>query len=108
MTVQSSHHTKTDHYFNTPLPAVLAMLISRYALILAAGSFLASIVSAGPIGYGLRQASSSGVVMACYFAAGFTWGATLGTTAPASIILCNSSCGACQTACAAVFLEPIC
>ncbi len=62
--------------------------------------------SAGPVGYGVCQAGCSAVVMACYGAAGFTWGATLGATAPASIIACNTAFGACQAACAAVLLAP--
>ena len=73
---------------------------------LAISSLLTSIVSAGPAGYGVCQAGCSGVVMACYSAAGFTWGATLGATAPASIMACNASYGACQAACAAVLLTP--
>lgn len=44
--------------------------------------------------------------MACYSAAGFTWGATMGTSAPASVIVCNSAFGTCQAACAAVYLAP--
>lgn len=35
-----------------------------------------------------------------------TWGATLGGTAPASIVACNSGFGTCQAACAAVALVP--
>lgn len=61
---------------------------------------------AGPAAYGICQAGCSGVVMACYGAAGFTWGATLGATAPASIVACNTAFGACQAACAAVLLAP--
>ena len=61
---------------------------------------------AGPAAYGICQAGCSGVVMACYAAAGFTWGATLGATAPASVIACNTSYGACQATCAAVLLAP--
>ncbi|RMZ66309.1 hypothetical protein GMOD_00005407 [Pyrenophora seminiperda CCB06] len=49
--------------------------------------------SAGPAAYGLCQAGCSAVVMACYSAAGFTWGATLGASAPASIIACNTAFG---------------
>jgi len=67
---------------------------------------LPALSTAGPVGYGICQAGCSGVVMACYGAAGFTWGATLGATAPASIIACNSAFGACQAACAAVLLAP--
>ena len=44
----------------------------------------AALASAGPIGYGICQAGCAAVVMACYGAAGFTWGATLGATAPAT------------------------
>jgi len=62
--------------------------------------------SAGPAAYGLCQAGCSAVVMACYSAAGFTWGATLGASAPASIISCNTAFGTCQAACATVLLTP--
>ncbi|KAH7014050.1 hypothetical protein B0J12DRAFT_586659 [Macrophomina phaseolina] len=65
-----------------------------------------SLVSAGPTAYGVCQAECSGVVMACHAAAGFTRGATLGATAPASIVACNSAFGACQAACAVVLLAP--
>ncbi|KAF4300892.1 hypothetical protein GTA08_BOTSDO06836 [Botryosphaeria dothidea] len=47
-------------------------------------------VQAGPVAYGICQAGCAAVVTACYAAAGFTWGATLGATAPASIIACNA------------------
>ncbi|KAF2490063.1 hypothetical protein BU16DRAFT_518757 [Lophium mytilinum] len=63
-------------------------------------------ISAGPIGYGICQAGCAGVVMACYSAGGATWGATLGATAPATIIGCNTAFGSCQAACAAVLLAP--
>ncbi|KAL2782510.1 hypothetical protein BJX66DRAFT_331140 [Aspergillus keveii] len=67
---------------------------------------VAGIVSAGPAAYGICQAGCSTVVMACYGAAGFTWGATLGLSAPASVIACNSAFGTCQAACAAVLITP--
>lgn len=65
-----------------------------------------SAVSAGPAAYGVCQAGCAAVVMACYSAAGFTWGATMGASAPASIIVCNSAFGTCQAACASVLLTP--
>lgn len=80
------------------LPAVAGLLASTAMLGLSA---------AGPIGYGICQAGCSSVVMACYGAAGYTWGATLGASAPASIIACNTAYGVCQAACAAVLLAPI-
>ncbi|KAJ5355059.1 uncharacterized protein N7496_012271 [Penicillium cataractarum] len=61
---------------------------------------------AGPVGYGVCQAGCAGVTMACYSAAGFTWGATAGATAPATIVGCNLAFGKCQAACAAVLLMP--
>lgn len=75
-------------------------------VLLATTVILATPSVAGPAAYGVCQAGCASVVMACYAAAGFTWGATLGATAPASIIACNSAYGACQTACAAVLLTP--
>ncbi|KAH3938962.1 hypothetical protein HBI25_188780 [Parastagonospora nodorum] len=72
----------------------------------ATAALLVSMVSAGPIGYGICQAGCSAVVMACYSAAGFTWGAVLGATAPATIVVCNTASGTCHAACAAVLLGP--
>ncbi|KAF1814288.1 hypothetical protein P152DRAFT_392925, partial [Eremomyces bilateralis CBS 781.70] len=61
-------------------------------------------VSAGPVLYAGCQVGCAGAVMACYSAAGFTWGATLGITAPATIIACNMAFGSCQAGCAAALL----
>ncbi|RAO67069.1 uncharacterized protein BHQ10_003081 [Talaromyces amestolkiae] len=71
-----------------------------------AALLLTTSVTAGPAAYGVCQTGCAAVVMACYSAAGFTWGATLGATAPASIIACNTAYGTCQAACAAVLLTP--
>ncbi|CZT42857.1 uncharacterized protein RSE6_02809 [Rhynchosporium secalis] len=60
----------------------------------------------GPAVYGLCQAGCAAVVTACYAAGGATWGATLGASAPATIIGCNSAFGTCQAACAVVALLP--
>ncbi|KAF9638679.1 hypothetical protein BFW01_g9576 [Lasiodiplodia theobromae] len=79
----------------------------RFQTIVFAGSLIfAGTATAGPIAYGICQAGCASVVMACYAAAGFTWGATLGATAPASIIACNAAFGTCQAACAVVALAP--
>ncbi|KAF2130492.1 hypothetical protein P153DRAFT_366077 [Dothidotthia symphoricarpi CBS 119687] len=80
-------------------PTTLTTLTAMLALIPCA--------TAGPIGYAICQAGCSSVVMACYAAAGFTWGATLGATAPASIVACNTAFGTCQAACATVLLGPL-
>ena len=67
---------------------------------------LASSVLAGPASYGVCQAGCASVVMACYTAAGFTWGATMGASAPPSIVACNAAYGTCQAACATTLLAP--
>ncbi|KAI1312583.1 hypothetical protein F5Y03DRAFT_340889 [Xylaria venustula] len=63
-------------------------------------------VSAGPAAYGLCQTGCAAVVTACYAAAGYTWGATLGASAPATILACNTAFGTCQAACWAAAIAP--
>ncbi|KAH7183642.1 uncharacterized protein B0J16DRAFT_165472 [Fusarium flagelliforme] len=65
---------------------------------------LASTVSAGPLAYAACQAGCATIVMACYSAAGYTWGATLGASAPATILACNAAFGQCSAVCAQVAL----
>lgn len=81
-------------------------MVAPWALIYASLLF-GSFVAAGPLGYGICQAGCSAVVMACYGAAGFTWGAVLAITAPATILACNGAFGTCQAACASVLLVPL-
>jgi hypothetical protein len=68
---------------------------------------LASTASAGPAGYCICEAECCAVVAACYSAASFTSDATLGATALASILTCNSAFGTCQATCAVVLLSPM-
>ncbi|KAK7961977.1 uncharacterized protein PG986_002802 [Apiospora aurea] len=63
-------------------------------------------VLAAPVAYGVCQAGCSAVVVACYAAAGCTFGTILASGAPAAIVGCNSAYGTCQAACAAVLLAP--
>ncbi|KAI5802037.1 hypothetical protein FPQ18DRAFT_251069 [Pyronema domesticum] len=74
------------------------------ALTLTVAAMFASSVTAGPLAYAACQAGCATVVMACYTAGGATWGATLGATAPATIIGCNSAYASCQAVCASVAL----
>ncbi|KIK35201.1 hypothetical protein CY34DRAFT_96534 [Suillus luteus UH-Slu-Lm8-n1] len=61
---------------------------------------------AGPIGYAICQtAGCNGIAVACYSAAGFTFGVAP-PAAPPAIIACNAALGACMAACAAVALGP--
>ena len=105
---------KVPSYFTLP-PALILIDLSRSSKMKLIATPIAAIgamtlimngASAGPAAYGVCQAGCAAVVTACYAAAGFTWGATLGATAPASIVACNSAFGTCQAACAAVGLAP--
>ncbi|KAI0326570.1 hypothetical protein GY45DRAFT_1328721 [Cubamyces sp. BRFM 1775] len=62
-------------------------------------------VHAGPIAYGLCQTGCNAVVVACYAAAGATFGTiTAGVGTPAAIIACNVALGQCSAACASIAL----
>ncbi len=69
-------------------------------------SLFTSTAIAGPAAYGICQSGCAAIVMACYGAAGATWGATLGATAPATVVVCNAAFGACSAKCALVLLAP--
>jgi hypothetical protein len=63
--------------------------------------------AAGPIGYGICQAGCSGLVVACYTAAGATFGTVVAAAAaPPAILGCNAAFGACSAKCAVVALTP--
>ena len=79
---------------------------SRLPLLLGASMSIVSLTSAGPIAYGVCQAGCSGIVVACYAAAGVTFGTIAAAAAPPAIIACNTAYGACQAACASVLLTP--
>ncbi|PBP25780.1 hypothetical protein BUE80_DR003222 [Diplocarpon rosae] len=65
-----------------------------------------AVVFSGPVAYGTCQSGCAAVVMACYTAAGATWGTTLGLTAPTTVLGCNTAFGYCQAKCAVVALLP--
>jgi len=64
-------------------------------------------VEAGPAAQGICYAGCAAVVVACYTAAGATFGTvTAGVGTPAAIIACNSAFGTCQGACMAALFLP--
>ncbi|KAF9554637.1 hypothetical protein CPC08DRAFT_712746 [Agrocybe pediades] len=77
-----------------------ANLLSTVALALSG----ASMVSAGPIAYGLCQTDCNTVAVACYADAGFTFGTVAAADAPAAVLACNSALGTCSAKCASVTL----
>ncbi|KAH9935567.1 uncharacterized protein B0H18DRAFT_976291 [Fomitopsis serialis] len=76
-----------------------AALIAATALALATPAF------AGPIAYGICQTGCNTVVVACYAAAGVTFGTVIAAPAtPAVILGCNAALGTCSAACATIAL----
>jgi hypothetical protein len=72
-----------------------------------ASIFLPSLIQAGPLAYGICQTGCNAVAVACYGAAGVTFGTvTAGAGIPAAIIGCNAALGVCMTACVAAGLAP--
>jgi hypothetical protein len=67
---------------------------------------IASTAVAGPLAYAICQPGCAAVVEACYTAAGFTWGVSVGATVPMLIVACNTAFGACQAACWAAVIAP--
>jgi len=62
-------------------------------------------VLGGPISYGICQTGCNTVAVACYAAAGFTFGTVVAAAAtPAVILGCNVALGTCSSMCATVAL----
>jgi hypothetical protein len=61
----------------------------------------------GPLAYGICQTGCNAVVVACYAAAGFTFGTvTAGAATPAVLLACNAALGTCMAACIAAGFSP--
>ena len=65
------------------------------------------VVDAGLAAYGICQTGCNALVVACYGAAGFTFGTvTAGVGVPAAIVTCNTQLGVCMAACVAAGFAP--
>ncbi|EPB81143.1 hypothetical protein HMPREF1544_12152 [Mucor circinelloides 1006PhL] len=63
---------------------------------------------AGLLAYGICQTGCNAVAVACYSAAGFTFGTvTAGAGVPAVILGCNTALGVCMAGCVAAGCAPI-
>ena len=70
--------------------------------------FFTSFCYAGPFSYAICQTGCNAVVVACYAAAGLTFGTvTGGAGIPAAAAACNSALGVCMAACVAAGCSPI-
>ncbi|KAF9461003.1 hypothetical protein BDZ94DRAFT_1168475 [Collybia nuda] len=81
----------------------------RFSKILLSAALALPTVQAGLISYGLCQTGCNTVAVACYAAAGFTFGTVIASAAtPAVIVGCNAALGTCSATCASlVLLAPI-
>ncbi|KAI9552354.1 hypothetical protein GHT06_022719 [Daphnia sinensis] len=62
---------------------------------------------AGPLAYGVCQTGCNAGVVACYAAAGFTFGTvTAGASTPLVIMGCNAALGVCMAGCVAAGFAP--
>ena len=62
---------------------------------------------AGPLAYGICQTGCNFLAVACYTAAGFTFGTvTAGFGTPVVILGCNAGLGVCMAACVAAGCSP--
>jgi len=73
------------------------------ALSLIATAAVIAPVSGGPLAYAACQTGCNGLAVACYAAAGFTFGVTI-VGAPPAIMACNVGLGTCMATCATVGL----
>ena len=65
------------------------------------------LVDAGPLAYGVCQSGCNCLAVACYAAAGATFGTvTAGAATPAVIVGCNMALGTCMAGCVAAGLSP--
>ena len=69
---------------------------------------LVNVSTAGPIGAGICYAGCAGVTVACFSAAGFTFGTVPGAQIAAvpALAACNSAFAACEAACMAMLIAP--
>jgi hypothetical protein len=80
-------------------PKLVSLVITIALLASSAGQ-----VSAGPALYGVCQTGCCSLAVACYSAAGATFGTVLAVAATPAILGCNTAFGICSAKCAAVTL----
>lgn len=81
----------------------MKLIIITVALLLMTGGS-----SAGPLAAGICYAGCAGVTVACFSAAGFTFGTVPGAiiAATPALAACNAAFGACEAACMIALVTP--
>ena len=84
-------------------PAEMKLTSTFFILI----ALLPLVTVAGPLAYGICQTGCNAVVVACYAAAGATFGTvTAGAGIPAVLVACNAALGVCMAGCIAAGFAP--
>ncbi|KAK3831940.1 MAG: hypothetical protein J3R72DRAFT_454504 [Linnemannia gamsii] len=80
---------------------------SRVLLFILVLLSILGLTTAGPLAYGICQSGCNALAVACYGAAGVTFGTmTAGAGIPAVIVGCNTGLGTCMVACIAAGFAP--
>ncbi|CAI6365837.1 unnamed protein product [Macrosiphum euphorbiae] len=84
------------------------MVAQKIWALMLAGLLVASSANAGPIAAGICYAGCAAVTVACFGAAGFTFGTVPGAVIAATPALaaCNAAFGICEASCVAALIVP--
>ncbi|XP_016657429.1 uncharacterized protein LOC107882876 [Acyrthosiphon pisum] len=85
------------------------MVAQKIWSLMLVGLLIASSANAGPIAAGICYAGCAGVTVACFAAAGFTFGTVPGAVIAATPALaaCNAAFGICEASCIAALVVPV-
>lgn len=85
---------------------MMQQIYSLFVLLILASKAVPA--TSGPLAYGICQTGCNAVAVACYAAAGYTFGTvTGGLGVPSAIVACNASLGTCMAACVAAGFVPV-
>ncbi|TVY43126.1 hypothetical protein LOCC1_G005061 [Lachnellula occidentalis] len=97
------------HILTTSLPRKIHSIYTQTMKIsrIIAAALSTTLVIAGPAAYGICQGGCATLAVACYSAAGATFGTVVAApAAPAVILTCNAALGTCYATCAALLIAP--
>ncbi|XP_003247138.1 uncharacterized protein LOC100165615 [Acyrthosiphon pisum] len=85
------------------------MIAQKLWSLIFVGLLISSSANAGPIAAGICYAGCAAVTVACFSAAGFTFGTVPGAVIAATPMLaaCNAAFGICEASCVAALIVPV-
>lgn len=84
------------------------MVARKLSLFLVTMLLVSNVAQAGPLTAGICYAGCAAVTVACFTAAGFTFGTVPGAVIAATpaLAMCNTAFGTCEAACVAAVITP--